>query len=99
MRPTPIPLTSSRYAMTTTSTIAAGASTAHPQPHHFKVGGGNGHADSLLSPLIQRAFAADREYARYGHTPASADPHSLQNFIFSADAAGADPAVIFPRLR
>jgi hypothetical protein len=74
-------------------------SAAHPQPHHFEVGGGNGHADSLLSPLIQRAFAEDREYNRYGHTPASADPHSLQNFIFSADAAGADPAVIFPRLR
>ena len=34
-------------------------------------------------------FAADREFNRYGHTPASADPHSLQNFIFSADAAGA----------
>src|SRR5712691_399821 len=81
------------------TTITSSPLTGHAAPQGARGWVRNGRADWLLHPLIERVFAENREYNRYGHTPASADPHSLQNFILSADAAGADPALIFPRLR
>lgn len=56
-------------------------------------------AAALLAPLIARVFSQDREYQRYAHSPASADPSALQDFVFATDHAAPDPADIFHRLR
>ena len=70
---------------------AAGRAVAPP--------GSNGHGRAVLAPLIARVFAEDREYRHYAHTPASADPAALQDFVFATDGDATDPGAIFARLR
>jgi len=61
--------------------------------------GANGHAHPLLTPVIQQVFADDREYRHYAHTPVTADPRALQDYIFATDGDDTDPASVFARLR
>ena len=64
--------------------------------------GRNGHASPLLTPLINRVYADDREYRHYAHSQIAADPAALQDFIFLADDGAATPIdadAIFHRLR
>jgi tRNA A-37 threonylcarbamoyl transferase component Bud32 len=62
-------------------------------------GARNGHPHPLITPLVARVFADDHEYRRYAHTPASADPAALQDFIFAGDGDQTEPAAVFHRLR
>jgi hypothetical protein len=68
-----------------------------PQPVSARARGSR--HDSLLAPVIARAFVDDREYQHYAHSPASADPAALQDFVFATDHSKIDPADIFHRLR
>lgn len=61
--------------------------------------GVNGHGHALLTPLMAQVFAEDREYRRYAHAPAAADPRALQDFIFAAEGDDVSAESVFRRLR